>query len=307
MSLASASTSANSESRTTAPRLGDRLWEAAQALSRRVNASEVATTCRSRTLSHERYLGYVASMYPIVVGFNRALIRGIAKVDHVRESRMVRHLAEQLREEQDHNELWRRQLEKHGINHGRLYADLEQYLQRFSTDELNRLTELTIAAVREDVENAWPGIWPEPVVPEPVLALYHLLWWTATAPEVHYWEHFASLSAVEFMIFEVVSESVYPGLKDHPEIDRGASTLHWWKEHARQGSDEGRRSDEEKHLAMARLALNRNEAANRLADVVASRAEDAMTLFAATAFCHDVGQPRQFDVRPYLAAQSLAG
>jgi hypothetical protein len=293
------STATPAASASTSTRLGDRLWEASQALSRRVNASEIATSCRNQTLPYDRILGYITSMYPIVVGFNRGLIRGAAKVDHVRESRLIKHLAEQLREEQDHNELYRRQLDKHGVDHARLYSDLEVYCARFSTSELNAFTEQTIAAAREDLENAWPGIWPDPVVPEPVLALYHQLWWTGTDPDVTLWEHFASLSAVEFMIFEVVSESVYPGLKDQPEFDRGAVTMAWWKEHARQGSEGGKRSDEEKHLEMARLALNRNEAANAVADVVAARAEDAMLLFAATAICHDAGQRGRFDVSKY--------
>lgn len=281
--------------------LGDRIWNAALSLSSQVNACELATSCRDKTLPVERYFGYIASMYPIVVGFNRALIRGIAKVDHVRDSRLVKHLAEQLREEQDHNELWRRKLDKYGIQHLQLYSDLEQYLERFDAASLTDMSHQTVAALREDLQNAWPGIWPDPVVPEPVLALYHLMYWTGTDPGVHYWEHFASQSAVEFMIFEVVTNSVYPGIKDHPELDRGAPTLRWWEEHARQGSQPGKRSDEEKHLEMARLALNRNQTANSMADTIARRAEDAMTLFAATAICHDAGQPRRFDVRRYLA------
>jgi hypothetical protein len=281
-------------------RLGDRIWEAALALSAQVNRCELASSCRNQQLSRERAFGYVASMYPIVVGFNRGLIRGIAKVDHVRDSRLVKHLAEQLREEQMHNELWRRQLDAYGIDHMRLYSDVEAYFARLDVADANRFTEQTVAATREDVEQAWPGIWPDPVVPEPVLALYHLMWWTSVTPEVHYWEHFASQSAVEFMIFEVVSESVYPGFKGHPELDRGPSTMRWWQEHARQGSEGGKRSDEEKHLEMAKLALNRNELAHSMAENIERRAEDAMTLFAATAMSHNIDQPRHFDVRPYL-------
>jgi hypothetical protein len=295
------STAPLSETSTSTQSLGDRIWDAAMSLSARVNDCELATSCREQTLPNERYFGYITSMYPIVVGFNRALIRGIAKVDHVRDSRLVKHLAEQLREEQDHNELWRRKLDQYGIQHLKLYSDLEQYLSRFDDDTLSDMTHRTVAALREDLDNAWPGIWPEPVVPEPVLALYHLMYWTATDPGVHYWEHFASQSAVEFMIFEVVTNSVYPGIKEHPELDRGAPTLRWWEEHARQGSQPGKRSDEEKHLEMAKLALNRNAVANSMAEAVAGRAEDAMTLFAATAICHDEGQPQRFPVENYLS------
>lgn len=282
--------------------VGDRIWDLSQQYSRRVNESELATSCRNLTLPKERYLGYVAAMYPIVVGFNRALIRSIAKVDHVREYRLVKHLSEQLQEEQMHNSLWRSKMEKYGLNHERLYSDLETYLGRFSDDELNGMTEQMIAVAREDVANVAPGIFPDPVVPEPVLGLYHFLYQTATDPEIDFWEHFACQSAVEYIIFEVVSTSVFPGISAREDLNLGAPTTKWWQEHARQGSEiTGKRSDEEKHLELSKLALNRTARVNELADRIISRAEDAMCLFAGSAICHDADKA-VFSVRPYIDA-----
>jgi hypothetical protein len=281
--------------------VGDRVWDIAAAYARRINESELATSCRNRSLPKERYLGYITAMYPVVIGFNRALIRSIAKVDHVREYQLVKYLSEQLREEQAHNALWRSKLNRFGIDHERLYSELEQYTARFSDHELNAMTEQMIAAAREDVANVAPGIFPDPVVPEPVLGLYHFLYQTATDPDIDYWEHFACQSAVEYIIYDVVSNSVYPGVSARSDLNLGASTIRWWEEHARQGSEKsGKRSDEEKHLEMAKIAMNRSPRPNELAEQVVSRAEDAMCLFAGSAICHDADKAA-FSVRPYLA------
>jgi hypothetical protein len=282
--------------------IGNQVWDLAQKYSSRINESELATSCRNLTLPKERYFGYVAAMYPIVVGFNRALIRSIAKVDHVRQYQLVKYLSEQLREEQMHNSLWRSKMDKYGIDHEKLYTDLETYLAQFSDEELDSMTEQVIAALREDVTNVSPGIFPDPVVPEPVLALYHHLYQSATDPDVDYWEHFACQSAVEYIIFDVVSTSVYPGVSAREDLNLGAATVRWWEEHARQGSEiSGKRSDEEKHLEMSKIALNRTPRPNEIADRILARAEDAMCLFAGSAICHDADKT-VFSVRPYLKA-----
>lgn len=280
--------------------LGDHICHQAQQYADRVNQSELAISCRNLTLPKVRYQGYVAAMYPIVVGFNRALIRSIAKVDHVREHRLVKYLCEQLQEEQDHNAMWRRKMEELHIDHEALYLDLENYLAKFSDQQLDNMTEQVLEAARIDITKVTPGAFPDPVVPEPVLALYHYLYKTAIDPAIHYWEHFACQTAVECIIYSVVSESVYPGVSQRKELNPGRSTLIWWKEHARQGSEDGeKRTDEEKHLEMARLAMNRSEKANQLHDQILSRAEDAMRLFAGTAICHDQDYAT-FTVTPYL-------
>ncbi|MEM0969106.1 MAG: hypothetical protein AAGJ31_07145 [Verrucomicrobiota bacterium] len=279
--------------------LGDQVWDLAMTYASRVNAGAHATTCRDQTQSKERYFGYITAMYPIVVGFNRCLIRSMAKIDHVRNTKMIRYLADQLKEEQGHNSLWRTMMETYELDHEKLYSNLENYLAQFTNEQLNEMTANYVKAAREDVSNVSPGAFPNPVVPEPVLALYHLLYQSSTDPDIHYWVHFTSQSVVEFIIFEVVSESVYPGIKGREDLDFGPRTLTWWKEHARQGSENGKRSDEEKHLEMAKIALNRSEEAQGMADQIIERAEDAMRLFAGTAFCNDPDKAA-FDVTPYL-------
>ena len=65
-------------------RIGDVVGELARQYAAIMNGSAFGTALRTRQLPRRRYLSLVATMYPIVVGFNRALIRSIAKVDHVR-------------------------------------------------------------------------------------------------------------------------------------------------------------------------------------------------------------------------------
>ena len=276
-------------------RLGDTVWSLASSYAARMNASGFATSLRTRRMPRQRYVGFLSMMYPSVVGFNRALIKSISKVDHVRQSGFVKALAEQLKEEQDHNQMWRRKLEVYGIDHEALYRTLEGYLERFTPAQMDRMTRCVLDALGKDLENTSPGCFPDPAFPEPVLALYHHLWMTASREDVHYWEHFASQGAIEAIIFDVVSTSVWPGVVGNPELDGGSATIQWWKEHARQGSSEsGVPTDEEKHLQLSQLALNRTDLPPDLSARVTSRAEDTMRLFAATLLCmdHDAAQFR---------------
>ena len=271
-----------------ATRVGDTLVALAKKYAAKMNASAFGTALRERRLERDRYLGYVTAMYPNVVGFNRALIRGIAKVDHVRRSAFVKALAEQLQEEQSHNELWRRKLEAYGVDHDAVYRTLSDYLTRFSAEQLERMTMRVVEALTADEANTAPGAFPEPPFPEPVLALYHQLWMTASRDDVDHWEHFASQSGMEFIIFDVVSTSIYPGVAGNPELDGGPVTLQWWREHAKQGSIQpGVRSDEEKHLELAQIVLNRHEFTPELHARIATTVENTMRLFAATMSWHD--------------------
>ena len=272
--------------------LGDTVWSLARRYAARMNASPFATALRTRRMPRQRYVSFLSMMYPSVVGFNRALIRSITKVDHVRQSGFVKALAEQLKEEQDHNQMWRRKLEAFGIDHELLYRSLEEYMARFTPADLERMTRCVLDALGEDLECTSPGCFPDAIFPEPVLALYHHLWMTASRDDVHYWEHYASQSAIEAIIFDVVSTSVWPGVVGNPELDAGSATLQWWKEHARQGSTEsGVPTDEEKHLQLSQLALNRTHLSGEMTARVTARAEDTMRLFAATLICmdHDAG------------------
>ena len=223
----------------------------------------------------------------------------MAKVDHVRQSELIRHLAEQLSEEQIHNTMWRRKMEAYGLDHKKLYENLEAYLNRFDRAELDQMTGAMVQAAREDITNVSPGIFPDPVVPEPIIGLYHMLYQTATDPSIDFWEHFACQSALECIIFEVVSESVYPGIKDNGLFDLGPATTRWWAEHARQGSEDGKRTDEEKHLQLSRRALNREPVANQISDGIYDRTKSAVALFAASAICNDIDKSN-FDIKPYL-------
>lgn len=253
-----------------------------------MNACAFAAELRERRLSRHRYVAFVSSMYPCVVGFNRALIRSISKVDHVRHSSFVRMLAEQLEEEQAHNQMWRTKLDVYGIDHEALYGALGDYLGRFSSVELDRMTSDVLAALTADPSNTAPGCFPNALFPEPILAVYHQLWTSASDDSINYWAHFASQSAIEMVIYDVVSTSVLPGLLDNPELDAGPASTQWWREHGRlETSPSSAQIDEEKHLELSRIALNRSETANSLRRAVIARADDTLRLFAATLVCQD--------------------
>ena len=284
-------------------RVGDLVVEVARRYSALMNESDFAALLRSRKLDRRRYIAFISSLYPCVIGFNRALIRSIAKVDHVLHSSFIKNLAQQLEEEQTHNQMWRTKLDVFGVDHQALYWDLTDYVGRFTALELERMTREVLVALTKDPENYAPGAFPNPPFPEPVLALYHHFFMTATYEDIDYWEHFACQSSVETTIYSVVSTTVLPGVKGHAELDGGPATLAWWLEHA---AHEGSavRTDEEKHLDMSRLALNRSETANSLKDAVVARADDALRLFAAAMMCQIVESER-FPVERYLTSRAL--
>lgn len=285
-------------------RVGDFVVEVASRYAAQMNGCEFATLLRSRRMDRRRYVAFIASFYPCVIGFNRALIRSIAKVDHVMHSTFIKALAEQLHEEQTHNQMWRTKLDVFGVDHQALYWDLTDYLSRFSAGELERMTREVLTALTKDPNNYAPGAFPDAPFPEPVLALYHQLFMTATYEDIDYWEHFASQSAIEMTIYSVVSTTVLPGVQGHPELDGGPATLRWWTEHAKAEDNTTQRTDEEKHLDMSRMALNRSETANSLKDAVVARAEDALRLFAAAMACQIVESER-FPLERYLETRAL--
>jgi hypothetical protein len=285
-------------------RVGDLVVEVASRYAGQMNGCEFAALLRSRRLDRRRYVSFISSLYPCVIGFNRALIRSIAKVDHVMHSTFIKNLAQQLYEEQTHNQMWRTKLDVYGVDHQALYWDLTDYLSRFSAAELEGMTRDVLAALTKDPSNYAPGAFPDAPFPEPVLALYHQFFMTSTDESIDYWEHFASQSAIEMTIYSVVSTTVLPGVMGNPDLDGGPATLRWWLEHAKTESANHQRTDEEKHLDMSRLALNRSETANSLREAVVARAEDALRLFAASMACQIVESDR-FQLDRYLDSREL--
>ncbi|HUQ45269.1 MAG TPA: hypothetical protein VM033_01380 [Gemmatimonadaceae bacterium] len=281
-------------------RVGELIADLAHRYAGQMNGCEFAAQLRSRRVERRRYIAFVSSLYPCVIGFNRALIRSISKVDHVVHGGFVKALAEQLEEEQVHNQMWRTKLDVYGVDHEALYWDLTDYLARFSPAELERMTREVLLALTRDPEDVAPGAFPDAPFPEPVIALYHHLWMSASYDDIDYWEHFASQCAVEMVIYNVVSNTVLPGVKGNPELDSGPATLRWWTEHARADVAEPHvKSDEEKHLEISRIALNRSETANSLRDVVLARAEETLRLFAATLTCQST-LSQQFPLERYF-------
>lgn len=269
-------------------RAGDVVSDLAREYAARMNECGFARTLRERRISREQWVSFISALYPAVVGFNRALILSIAKVDHVRNSTFLGALAEQLKEEQAHNQLWREKLRRFGVDHEKLYSDLEAYQARFTATELDEMTAATLAAVTDDLSRGNEGHFPDAIFPDAVLALCHLLGTSATHEEVGYWEHFASQAGIEMVIWGVVSATVLPGVLGNPEVDLGPVTTQWLREHGQiAGTKSDVRTDEEKHLDLSRIALNRSEDANADVALVGARAESAMRLFAASFICQE--------------------
>ena len=269
-------------------RAGDVVSDLARGYAARMNDCGFAHALRERRISREQWISFISALYPAVVGFNRALILSIAKVDHVRNSVFLGALAEQLKEEQAHNQLWREKLKRFGIDHEKLYSDLESYRARFTAAQLDAMTAKTLAAVTDDLSRGNEGNVPDAIFPDAVLALCHLLGTSATNEKVGYWEHFASQAGIEMVIWGVVSATVLPGVLGNPELDIGPVTTQWLREHGQiAGAKSDVRTDEEKHLDLSRIALNRSEQANADVDLVRARAENAMRLFAASFICQD--------------------
>lgn len=269
-------------------RAGDVVSELARTYATRMNECAFAYALRERRITRDQWIAFISALYPAVVGFNRALILSIAKVDHVRNSSFLGALAEQLKEEQAHNQLWREKLARFGVDHERMYTDLEAYHARFTATELDEMTAKTLANVTDDLSRGAEGVFPDAVFPDAVLALCHLLGTSATHEEVGYWEHFASQAGIEMVIWGVCSATVLPGVVDNPELDLGPETTQWLREHGQiPGTRSEVRTDEEKHLDLSRIALNRSQEANADVALVGARAESAMRLFAASFICQD--------------------
>ena len=287
-------------------RAGDVVSDLARRYAALMNECAFAGALRERRVGRDQYVAFISSLYPAVVGFNRALILSIAKVDHVRSSTFLGALAEQLKEEQAHNQLWRDKLTRFGVDHERMYADLEAYRARFTNEELDTMTAATLDAVTDDLGRGASGNWPDAVFPDAVLALCHLLGWSATHDEIGYWEHFASQAGIEMVIWGVVSATILPAVVGNPQLDLGRETTQWWREHGQlPGEKSDVRTDEEKHLELSRIALNKSEAANRDVGLVAARAENVMRLFAACLICQDT-VTRRFPVARYTGRRPAA-
>lgn len=272
-------------------KVGDIIWSRAAEHAAYLHDSEVLTTWRSKELPPNRYARIIAGMYPCVVGFNRALIRSVAKLDNVQDSDLVRNLAEQMIEEQDHNQLWRVMMESFEVDHNGLYSRLRQYLSRYTTAELNEKTAAVVEAVLKDRENSSPGIFDGPPVPEPAVALYHHMFTVADDPSYSFWCHFGSQSAIESLLYDFTSNSIYPGTAGNPALDKGPRTVAWWKEHARTSGDINEPTTEEKHLYLSRRALNRSPIANDDAEAVLRAVDASLHLFAAASLAHCIGRP----------------
>ena len=287
-------------------RAGDAIDALARYYIHQWNAKALPTALRERRLALSEYRHFITTMYPLVVGFNGGLIQSIKKiedlqhsvrarelikemqqVDHVRNSNQVRKLAidmrtvareerlaalralaGQLKEEQEHNELYRKMLEAHGIDHEAYYTAFEIYLYSIPAEERDHLTHKVLSALRDAHT---PEAFPNTSFSQPLLAICHYLRRAATDPQVTFFGYLALQSSIEFALVKAISESVFPGVagtRDQPQLNlilvpdadvtkAGAVPLSikWFDEHAEYG--QGGRT-ELQHVKHGRELLNRN-------------------------------------------------
>jgi hypothetical protein len=287
-------------------RAGDKIDALARYYVDQWNAKALPTALRERRLALMEYRDFFTKMYPLVVGFNGGLIQSITKieelqqsvragelvkemlkVDHVRNSHRVgklavelrtiareeglstlRALAGQLKEEQEHNDYYRKMLEIHGIDHEAYYTSFELYLNRMPIRERDYLTHEVLSALREAHT---PDAFPNTSIPQPILAICHYLMRIATDPEVKFFISISLQSGIEFALVKAVSETIFPGVagtRDKPQLNlelvpdvdiTEAGTvplsIKWFDEHADYG--QGGRV-ELGHVKHGRELLNRN-------------------------------------------------
>lgn len=311
------------------PGAGDKIDILARHYVNQWNATEVVTALRERRLPVKGYQKLITKVYPLVVGFNGGLILSIGKiaelqksvrareiveemlkVDHVRNSPRIqalafelstvareerlpvlRALARQLQEEQEHNNYYRQMLEAHGIDHEAFYTAFEMYLHALSTEERDRMAQEVLTALKEGYT---PDGFPNTVLPQEILGLCHYLVRVADDPAIPFIIYYALQCAIEFALVKAVSESVFPGVagtRDHPRLrpelvpdadvtEAGGvpPSIKWWDEHADYG--QGGRA-ELQHVSYGREQLNRNLTEEDDVEEALRRVDDVLRLFAA--------------------------
>ena len=293
------------------------------------NAKALPTALRERRLAISEYRHFITTMYPLVVGFNGGLIQSIKKIkdlqhsvrarelvqemlqiDHVRNSNQVKQLAAELRivarderlatlralagqlkEEQEHNDLYRKMLEIHAIDHEVYYTAFELYLNGIPVGERDRLTHEVLSALRDAHA---PDAFPDTSFSQPILAICHYLMRAATDPQVTFFGYFAIQSGIEFALVKAISESVFPGVAGtpdqpqlNPELVPDADTtedgtvplsIKWFDEHADYG--QGGRT-ELQHVKHGRELLNRNVTDETDLRETLRRVDDVLLLWSA--------------------------
>lgn len=308
---------------------GDKIDALARHYVKQWNATALVTALRERRLPVKEYHGLITKVYPLVVSFNGGLILSIPKIDELQQSARARHLvkkmlnvdhvrnsnrvqelavelrniarderlpvlralAGQLKEEQEHNDYYRKMLEAHGIDHEAYYTAFETYLHGIPAKERDRMTRQVLTAL---IEGRTPGAFPDTSFAQEILALCHYLLLTAVDPAVKFLVYYALQSAIEFALVKAISESVFPGvagIHDHPQLNpalvpdaevagTGAvpPSIKWWDEHADYG--QGGRA-ELQHVQHGREQLNRSLVEETDIQEALRRAEEVLRLFSA--------------------------
>ena len=276
--------------------VGDKAQEIALRYAQAIDRLPVIAGIGDGTTSKAQYLAFIASMYPIVVGFNRALTLSMTKLDNVRESAHIKAISIQLREEQEHNQMWREMLEAHGIDHKLIYSDLQAFLSRTEPDRLTALTEEFVASRSGDGDFNGSTVFKDCPFPDAIAALHHYMWMTGALPRFHYLEHYASQLAMEVVIGYTVTRSIGPGVIARSELSIDGRAINWWTAHTL-NCNHGAPSEEEKHIQLAVHTLNARGGNGSEASILATT-EIKLMLFQAAIWVQ-TDPANRFDLHRY--------
>jgi hypothetical protein len=227
--------------------LGDRVDTIARRYADEAYAGPFMTDLRNGTATLQQYVRFIRQLYPLIVDFNRGLIRSITKIDelersqpalelvdeilsidHVRSSPRVQQLAQELRmvareaklptvraiagqlkEEQEHNDYYRAMLELYGVDHQTYITAFEDYLHSLDPEVRESMTTEVLSTVRKGPE---PHAFPDTPFSQGILAVCHYLRRISEDPTVPFVRYNAVQSGVEFLAVKSVSESIFPGV-----------------------------------------------------------------------------------------------
>jgi hypothetical protein len=175
----------------TEKKIGDMLEQMALTYAAKKNTLPLFQKLRQGDLAKDWYLRYICSMYPIVVGFNRALMNSMTKLDPIGDSEHIRGLCKQLAEEQIHNELWRKMLRSYGICDHQLYKIFIDEHNRLGKSVLTHLTEDILTNVKNKHYSGNSLGSNSLYFPEAVHALYCEMQSNSIVESVDYWVQFA--------------------------------------------------------------------------------------------------------------------
>ncbi len=205
---------------------------------------------------------------------------------------LVRAVAGQLKEEQEHNDYYRRMLDEHGVDHVAMHSNFEGYLASFELSERQHMARKVHEAIQNGEE---PDAFPDAPFLQSVLAMREFLFAAATDERVSFLVYNAYQTAIEFTLVKVVSGSVYPGALKNRQVslvpkdydpteavdeEDVPDVIKWWDAHAEEGI-EG--AEEARHIKQGKARMDEHIKDPRERTISLQGTDQILRLFSHTA------------------------